>query len=55
MTEIIFEELSKQAKQELDNLVKKLLKHPKQHGYKAFPCLLWQDGVTNLTKLNGDW
>jgi hypothetical protein len=54
MMEILFEELPKQAKQELDILVKCLLQHPKQHGYKAFPCLLWQDGVTNLTKLTGD-
>jgi hypothetical protein len=55
MMEILFEELPKQAKQELDTiLVKCLLQHPKQHGFKAFPRLLWQDRVTNLTKLTGD-
>jgi hypothetical protein len=36
MMEILFEELPKQAKQEFDILVKRLLQHPKQHGYKPF-------------------
>jgi hypothetical protein len=54
MMEVLFEELPKQAKQELDILVKSLLQHPKQHGYKAFPHFLWQDGVTYLTKLTSD-
>jgi hypothetical protein len=32
MLEILFDELSKSAKEELDTLVKRLVKHPKQHG-----------------------
>jgi hypothetical protein len=54
MLEILFKELSKKAKQELDTLVKRLLKHPKQHGYKPFPRLIWQDGVTGMKRLTGD-
>jgi hypothetical protein len=47
--EILFKELSTKAKQELDTLmVNRLVKHPKQHGYKQFPCLIWQDGSTGV-------
>jgi hypothetical protein len=38
----------------LDHLVKRLNKNPHQHGYKQFPHLLWQDGVSSLTQLTGD-
>jgi hypothetical protein len=54
MLEILFDELSKSAKEELDTLVKRLVKHPKQHGYKSFPSLVWQDGLTGMTQLTGD-
>jgi hypothetical protein len=54
MLEILFDELSKSAKEELDTLVKWLVKHPKQHGYKSFPHLVWQVGVTGMTQLTGD-
>jgi Plavaka transposase len=54
MLEILMEELTPTAKGELDGLVKRLLHHPKQHGYDPFPRLLWQDGVTHLKNLTGD-
>ena len=54
MLEILFEELPQSSKHELDGLVKRLNKHPKQHGYGPFPRLLWHDGVTTITQLTGD-
>ena len=54
MLEILIKELSKDSKNELDALVKRLLHHPKQHGYAPFPRLIWQDGVTTMTHLTGD-
>jgi hypothetical protein len=54
MLQILFDELSKSAKEELDTLVKQLVKHPKQHGYTSFPCLVWQEGITGGTQLTGD-
>jgi hypothetical protein len=53
MIEILIEELSEAAQVKLDKLVKRLLKHPRQHGYDAFPRLLWPDGVTGLANLTG--
>jgi hypothetical protein len=55
MLEICFDELPRNTKKhELDKLVKRLNKHPKQHGYDPFPRLLWQDGVTTITQLTGE-
>jgi hypothetical protein len=39
---------------ELDIVVKQLLKHPWQHGYKAVPWMIWQDGINGITRLTGD-
>jgi hypothetical protein len=54
MLQILFDKLSKSAKEELETHVKPLVKHPKQHGYTSFPHLVWQDGVTRVTQLTGD-
>ena len=54
MLEILFQELPNNKKHELDGLVKRLVKHPKQHGYSPFPRLLWQEGVSTITQLTGD-
>jgi hypothetical protein len=54
MLDILFQELPQSSKHELDGLVKRLNKHPKQHGYEPFPRLLWPDGVTTITQLTGD-
>ena len=54
MLEILMQELPNPKKFELDELVKRLLKHPKQHGYAPFPRILWHDGVTTITQLTGD-
>ena len=54
MLQILFEDIPNSRMHELDSLVKRLLKHPKQHGYSGFPRLLWQDGVTTITQLTGD-
>jgi hypothetical protein len=54
MLEILFQELPRSRRHELDGLVKRLNKHPKQHGYNSFPRLLWPDGVTTITQLTGD-
>ena len=54
MLEILMLEISKKYHRRLDKLIKNFLKHPRQHGYKGFPRLLWPDGVTTLTHLTGD-
>ena len=36
MLDMLFTELSKDSKGELDELVKRLLHHPKHHGHAAF-------------------
>jgi Plavaka transposase len=54
MLEILLKELPQCKKSELDELVKRLTKYPKQHGYAPFPRLLWNDGVTTITQLTGD-
>jgi hypothetical protein len=54
MLEILMDELTPKNHGKLDRLVKRLNKHPHQHGYKQFPRLLWQDGVSSLTQLTGD-
>ena len=54
MLEILYQELPNTQKHQLDGLVKRFGKHPKQHGYAAFPRLLWQDGVTTITNMTGD-
>ena len=54
MLEILFSSMKPRFHRDLDKLMKDLLKHPRQHGYKDFPRLLWQDGVTGLAQLTGD-
>ena len=54
MLQILYEDIPNSRMHELDLLVKRLVKHPKQHGYSGFPRLLWQDGVTTITQLTGD-
>ena len=54
MLEILFQGIPKTRLRELDKLVKRLVKHPRQHGYHPFPRLIWQDGVTTITQLTGD-
>ena len=54
MIQILLDELTLPAKVQLDTMVKRLLHQPRQHGYKAFPRILWQDGVTGITNLTGD-
>ena len=52
--EIMLKEMEPRHHRRLDRLVKNFLKHPRQHGYKGFPRLIWQDGVTTITNLTGD-
>lgn len=54
MLEILFQGIPKTRLRDLDKLVKRLVKHPRQHGYHPFPRLIWQDGVTTITQLTGD-
>ena len=54
MTEILMKELSSKQQRKLDRLVRKLTTYPRQHGYNAFPRMLWSEGVSKLTKLMGD-
>jgi hypothetical protein len=54
MLDFFFKEFSNDQKCRPDQLVKRLLHHPKQHRYNAFPRLLWPDGVTTMTNLTGD-
>ena len=54
MTEILMKELSSKQQRKLDRLVRKLTTYPRQHGYNAFPRMLWSEGVSKLTKLTGD-
>ena len=54
MLEILLDDLPDRTHHTLDMLVKRLNKHPRQHGYNGFPRLLWQDGVTTITNLTGD-
>jgi hypothetical protein len=54
MMELLFDKLPNTKHNQLDTLVKGLLKHPKQHGYDVLPRLLWQDGVSTLSQLTGD-
>ena len=54
MLEILFKSLPPASHHQLDQLVKHLLKSPRQHGYKGLPRVLWQDGVSTLTLLTGD-
>jgi len=54
MLEILMEELTLKNQAKLDGLIKKITKHPRQHGYKAFPHCLWPDGVSTMTQLTGD-
>jgi hypothetical protein len=54
MLEILMDDLTPTQQRKLDNIVKRLNNYPRQHGYKGFPRLLWQDGVSTLTYLTGD-
>jgi hypothetical protein len=54
MLEILMDAMAPRFHAELDRLVKRLLKHPCQHGYQNMPRMLWQDGVTGITQLTGD-
>jgi hypothetical protein len=51
---ILLDLLSSKQKSILDGLVKRLVNHPRQHGYGPFPRLLWADGVTTISNLTGD-
>ena len=53
MLEILLNDIPNSRHNELDTLVKRLLRHPRQHGYQAFPRMLWNDGVTTITLLTG--
>lgn len=54
MLDVLLTELGPRHLPGLDQLVKRFLKFPRQHGYDAFPRSIWQDGVTSLTQLTGD-
>ena len=54
MLEILFDSFPKAEQRTLDHLIKGFLAYPRQHGYKQFPRLIWQDGVTTLTHLTAD-
>jgi len=54
MMEILMLAIQPRHRPRLDHLVKRLLKHPRQHGYDDMPRMLWQDGVTGITQLTGD-
>jgi hypothetical protein len=52
--ESLFNKMNMKQKYQLDCLVKRLVHQPRQHGYKPFPCIIWPDGVTTISKLTGD-
>ena len=54
MLEILLDAIPNRKHCRLDKLVKRLVEHPRQHGYNGLPRLLWRDGVTTLSYLTGD-
>ena len=54
MLEILLDAIPNHKHRRLDKLVKRLVQHPRQHGYNGLPHLLWWDGVTTLSYLTGD-